>query len=64
MDGRAVADRRRRVQGRGAYVCFQDECLDRAVRSGSIARGLRRAVTLDDRDLRGAVHETTVSERR
>jgi predicted RNA-binding protein YlxR (DUF448 family) len=45
--GRAVADRRRRVAGRGVYVHYRTECVERAARGG-IARGLRCAVTAED----------------
>ena len=50
----AVRDAGATMPGRGAYLCGEGraelpagECLERAVRRGGIARGLRAAVSLD-----------------
>ena len=58
VDGRAVADPRRRMPGRGAYVHARPACVA-AAGKGGLARSLRRNVTraeLDGlaRDLRAA----------
>jgi uncharacterized protein len=50
VQGRVVADRRRGLPGRGAYVHFRKECLDQGVRRGGIARGLRCPVGAKDLD--------------
>jgi predicted RNA-binding protein YlxR (DUF448 family) len=51
---RAVCDREKRMPGRGAYLCRDEqrelpkvECLERAIHRGAIARALRSAVSLD-----------------
>jgi predicted RNA-binding protein YlxR (DUF448 family) len=50
----AVHDAECRMPGRGAYLCSSadpllpsTDCLAQALRRGGIARGLRKAVTLD-----------------
>ncbi|MDP9224509.1 MAG: YlxR family protein [Actinomycetota bacterium] len=40
-DGTVSVDLTRSTPGRGAYVCFDEDCVDRACRSGSLARALR-----------------------
>jgi uncharacterized protein len=40
-DGSVAVDLTRSAAGRGAYVCFDSECVERACRSGSLARALR-----------------------
>lgn len=46
LEGRVVADPRRRVPGRGAYVHREKACLERAAKG--LARGLRAAVAARD----------------
>jgi predicted RNA-binding protein YlxR (DUF448 family) len=46
--GRAIPDPGRRRPGRGLYVHPRTECVDRAVRGGGIARGLRAPLSVDD----------------
>jgi len=41
--GRVVADPERRRPGRGAYVHWRPECVERAARGG-LARGFRQAI--------------------
>ena len=43
-EGTVVLDRRGKLPGRGAYLCVCRECLEKARRSGAIARALRTAV--------------------
>jgi predicted RNA-binding protein YlxR (DUF448 family) len=40
-DGTLSVDSTRTGAGRGAYVCFDRACIERACRSGSLARALR-----------------------
>jgi uncharacterized protein len=40
-DGSVFVDLTRTAAGRGAYVCFDGGCVERACRSGSLARALR-----------------------
>jgi predicted RNA-binding protein YlxR (DUF448 family) len=42
--GAVVADRRRRLPGRGAYVHPTSACVDRAIRRRSLARSLRSGI--------------------
>ena len=39
-----VVDERGKLPGRGAYLCARRECLERARKSGALARALRTAV--------------------
>ena len=39
-DGSIQIDATGRAAGRGAYVCRQDECLQRAARTGALGRAL------------------------
>lgn len=48
VDGRPIPDPRRRLPGRGAYVHYGAECVDRGARRGGFARGLRTAVRRAD----------------
>ena len=43
-DGSVVVDERGKLPGRGAYLCARRECLERARKSGALARALRTAV--------------------
>ena len=43
-DGTVCLDLTGRVNGRGAYLCPDVECLRRARKSGSIARSLKTAI--------------------
>lgn len=43
-DGTIMVDERGKLPGRGAYLCLRRECLERARKSGAIARALRTAV--------------------
>lgn len=55
VDGKAVADARRRLPGRGAYVHARPACLAAAAKGG-LARSLRRNVTRAEVDgLKAAV---------
>ena len=63
-DGRVVADARRRLPGRGAYVHYRRECLEAGLRRGGIARGLRRAVRPDDESLLYAELEGAIGTER
>lgn len=55
---RVVADGRRRVPGRGAYVHLRSECAHAATRKGGLARALRMRIGAEDGEaLRTAVAE-------
>ena len=41
-DGRVIADERGRAPGRGAYVCRDAECVDKALRAGQLAHAFKR----------------------
>lgn len=43
-EGRAVIDVMKKLQGRGAYICPDSECIERAKKSGSLAHSLGVAV--------------------
>ncbi|MCA1690070.1 MAG: YlxR family protein [Actinobacteria bacterium] len=58
-DGFAVPDPVGRMGGRGAYICPDPACLDRATRRGGLARALRRPVKIAPDALAGALRPTT-----
>ena len=41
-DGRVIVDDRGRAPGRGAYVCRDAECVDKALRVGQLAHAFKR----------------------
>ncbi len=41
-DGRVIVDERGRAPGRGAYVCRDAECVDKALRAGQLAHAFKR----------------------
>jgi predicted RNA-binding protein YlxR (DUF448 family) len=43
-EGKIVWDRRQRMQGRGAYLCPEKECLEAALKRGSFHKAFRRKV--------------------
>ncbi|GHT00366.1 hypothetical protein AGMMS50276_25960 [Synergistales bacterium] len=45
--GEVFFDERGRLPGRGAYICLKPECLERAKKTGAIARALKTAITDD-----------------
>ncbi|TMK17529.1 MAG: YlxR family protein [Actinobacteria bacterium] len=54
--GAVIADRHRRLPGRGAYVHPTSACVDRAIRRGSLARSLRSGIGPEEaRKLRDVV---------
>jgi predicted RNA-binding protein YlxR (DUF448 family) len=54
-DGRARFDLEGRRAGRGAYVCPDRACLDRALTRGRLAQAFRRPSEPPDEDHRAAV---------
>jgi uncharacterized protein len=46
-----------RAAGRGAYVCRETACLDRAISTGALGRALALATRLPD-DIRTTLSET------
>src|SRR5437763_164916 len=48
VDGSVAIDPTGKLNGRGTYMCPTDECWDRAIRSGSLARALK--ITLEPSD--------------
>lgn len=43
-EGKVVVDTRGKLPGRGAYLCVRRECLEKARRSGALARALRTEI--------------------
>ena len=43
-EGAVVVDERGKLPGRGAYLCLRKECLEKARRSGALARALKTAI--------------------
>jgi hypothetical protein len=41
-DGRVIVDEGRRAPGRGAYVCREAVCADRALRAGRLGHAFKR----------------------
>ncbi|MBQ1449076.1 MAG: YlxR family protein [Coriobacteriales bacterium] len=48
-DGSVELDPTGRVPGRGAYLCGEDGCLEKAFAGGKLERALRTHMTQDDR---------------
>jgi predicted RNA-binding protein YlxR (DUF448 family) len=48
-DGRVTVDPTGRAAGRGAYVCRDQACLDKAIRKGALSRALRTQLSEDQR---------------
>ncbi len=49
-DGGVAVDLTGKLNGRGAYICKNQVCLEKAVRSGGIARSLGVDISLDIHD--------------
>jgi predicted RNA-binding protein YlxR (DUF448 family) len=49
-DGRVVVDESGRVAGRGAYVCRDEGCMNRAIDRGALARALETPIPTDLRE--------------
>ncbi len=43
-EGRVLIDRKGKAPGRGAYLCYSSECIERALRTKSLERALRRGI--------------------
>jgi predicted RNA-binding protein YlxR (DUF448 family) len=56
VDGIVVRDVSGGAAGRGAYVCLEAVCLERALKGGRLAQALRGRCRLDA-ELERAVHE-------
>ena len=62
-DGAILVDPTGRVAGRGAYVCHQDACIERAITKGALARALETTLPSDVRaTLLGAIDTDTLTE--
>jgi len=59
-DGSAVIDRTGKRNGRGAYLCAQKECFDRAMKARAIERALE--VSLTDAIREGILREIDHAE--
>lgn len=46
-DGQVILDTTGRKNGRGAYLCYSKECFERAVKSKSLERALKTAVSAE-----------------
>lgn len=46
-DGSVVLDTTGRKNGRGAYLCYSEECFEKAVKSKSLERALKTAITAE-----------------
>jgi hypothetical protein len=60
--GDVVVDPKRRIGGRGAYVCFDPRCVERALGSGALRRSLRQDGPLPE-ELRERLLEIVRRER-
>ena len=60
QDGRLVADTRRRLPGRGAWLHPEPECLAKAERRRAFPRALKVPRTLDAAGVRHHLEEITV----
>ena len=49
-DGRVVADPSGRLAGRGAYVCDDAACIERAITKGALGRALKTSLPPDLRE--------------
>lgn len=59
-DGEAMIDVRKRCEGRGAYICCNEACIDLAKKKHSIDRALKCHTSDEIYDsLKGMVHEQT-----
>ena len=57
-DGRIVADPTGRLAGRGAYVCSDPACIERAITKGALARALKSPLPPDLRETLAAEGST------
>lgn len=46
-EGQVVLDTTGRKNGRGAYLCYSEECFEKAVKSKSLERALKTAVSVE-----------------
>lgn len=44
LEGEFVLDATGRKNGRGAYLCFSKECLDKAIRNKGLERSFKQAI--------------------
>jgi predicted RNA-binding protein YlxR (DUF448 family) len=49
-DGACVVDTTGRMSGRGAYVCHQDSCWQKALKGGRLAHALKGEIGAEDRE--------------
>ncbi len=56
-EGRAVVDHYGTMPGRGAYICPDSDCLDKAIRKKSISRALKSGVSIDVDMLRQEIED-------
>ena len=58
-----VVDPSGRLAGRGAYVCHQDACIERAITKGALARALETRLPDElPTELREAIDTDTLTE--
>ena len=50
-DGRLVVDETGKQNGRGAYLCRQRSCWDKALRGSQLSKALKMDITDEHRDL-------------
>lgn len=50
-DGRLVVDESGKQNGRGAYLCRQRSCWERALKSNQLSKALKMDITDEQRDL-------------
>ena len=55
-EGQVMADPTGKANGRGAYVCPNEECIRKVLKSGALSRSLKCRIpeTIGDQLLRGA----------
>ena len=63
-DGHVAIDERGRAPGRGAYLCRQTDCWQRALTGGALAHALKISPTLpaEDREALDAFRERSAGE--
>jgi predicted RNA-binding protein YlxR (DUF448 family) len=47
-EGKLIPDEKNRMEGRGAYICPDRECLDKAVKKRGFNKAFKCSVTLED----------------
>lgn len=58
-DGEVLVDRRGKVSGRGVYICCNEDCLNKAIKTKALSRALETPVSDETiESIRQAIRET------